>query len=493
MKVNLLVIFCLMIIVNIAEARVLRVGAGYDYSSLNAAANAAQPGDTIMLFDSPVTQSSYISNLRGTVEKPIVITSGITTHVLFEGGGTAIQLTNASNITISRLTFRGQANNGVNIDDGGDFSTPSENITIYDCKWLGMAATGNNDNLKMSGVVNFSVRNCYFDNGAAGGSHIDMVGCHKGIIEQNEFRNGGSNSIQAKGGTKSVAIARNLFINAGLRAINIGGSTGMKYFRPLDAKAESDSIIVFSNIFFGSMAPIAYVGAINAKVINNTIVNPTKWVVRILRENLNIYLHYDNNNQFINNIVYIGNAASSPVINVGPGTVPDAYVFRNNLWYNHENENWSPVLPVHEFNSLRGVDPLLDNVLDSNLVPRVNSPVIGAGYGNNYPPYDYYGNKFNNPPSIGAIEVNIPSAIRTLNYNSISLYPNPAENYIIINSDAFAHFDVEIVNVGGQSVYSGYEHVAGTGINVSQYPGGFYLMNISGKGYKITKFFVINR
>ena len=89
--------------------------------------------------------------------------------------------------------------NGVNVDDGGNYDTPTHHIVFRYCQWKDMNATGNNDQLKLSGVDYFQIANCSFENGSSGGSMVDMVGCHNGIFRSNTFNNGGSNSIQAKG------------------------------------------------------------------------------------------------------------------------------------------------------------------------------------------------------------------------------------------------------------------------------------------------------
>lgn len=495
-KITLSIILMMVAMAIVTNARTLQVGASYEFATFSAAANQAVAGDTILFFDSPITQSSYISNLRGTADLPIVITSGTGDYILFSGGGSAFQLSNPAHLNISRLAFEGQTQNGVNIDDGGDFNNPAFNITFDDCKWLGMNASGNNDCLKMSGVVNFTITNCSFENGSAGGSIIDMVGCHDGTIENNIFRNGGSNSIQAKGGTKSIRISRNLFINGGLRALNIGGSTGMEYFRPLDAPAESEQIIVSANIFFGSQAPIAYVGTRNSVVINNTIINPDKWVIRILRENNNAQMLFDQGNEFSNNIVYITNAAASPSINIGPNTISESYTFRNNLWFNHENVNWmSPNVPVSELNSIRGVDPLFSNIADSILIPEQSSVIKGAGYKNNYAKYDYYGNWFNNPPSIGAIEIDVSSIENENNIqNNILISPNPAQNTININynnNNSRKYF--EIISISGQIVIGKKELIADENIDISFLANGAYLILIETDGKIIPKLFIVNR
>jgi len=50
-------------------------------------------------------------------------------------------------------------------------------------------------------------------------------------------REGASNGsgVQAKGGTSEVVIQACTFLGAGQRAINVGGSTGLEFFRPRDA------------------------------------------------------------------------------------------------------------------------------------------------------------------------------------------------------------------------------------------------------------------
>ncbi len=93
---------------------------------------------------------------------------------------------------------------------------------------------GNHDALKMSGVDNFTVRRCRFE--GWGGSGIDMVGCHHGVIEDCTFvgKKGfsQSNAVQLKAGTRDVLVQTSFFKDVGHRSINLGGSTGLAFFRP---------------------------------------------------------------------------------------------------------------------------------------------------------------------------------------------------------------------------------------------------------------------
>ena len=69
----------------------------------------------------------------------------------------------------------------------------------------------------------------------SGGSGVDMVGSHQGLIERSLFQGNNDlagSGIQAKGGTSDIVIRANRFESAGGRALNLGGSTGLEFFRP---------------------------------------------------------------------------------------------------------------------------------------------------------------------------------------------------------------------------------------------------------------------
>jgi hypothetical protein len=274
-----------------------------------------------------------------------------------------------------------------------------------------MNATQNNDQLKMSGVDDFEVRNCTFTNGAEGGSGIDMVGCHHGVFTGNTFESQGSNSIQAKGGTQHILIERNLFRDGGQRSVNLGGSTGLEYFRPIDATFEAADLQVYSNVFIRSYAPIAYVGCTRVEVVNNTIYDAENWVVRILQETVDETRFIScGDNVFRNNIVYLGSGISTEC-NVGPNTRPETFVFSNNLWYNYDDQFYSgPNLPVTDQDCIVGQDPLFADGPNGDFSIPESSPAAGTGYAVTDPSHDYLRNAFASPRSIGAFEPATASA-----------------------------------------------------------------------------------
>ncbi|MCB2203543.1 right-handed parallel beta-helix repeat-containing protein [bacterium] len=478
------------------SARVLTVGSG-GYSGLESAAADAQPGDTIMFAAGTHAGGAAVSDLHGTAQQSITIMGAPNETVLIEGGVNAFQLSDVSYLRITNLQFDGQTGNGVNIDDGGSFDTPSMYISIDNCHWLGIGATGNNDQLKMSGVDNFTVRNCSFRDGAAGGSMIDMVGCHYGEFAGNRFENAGSNCIQAKGGTRYISITRNLFLGGGQRAINIGGSTGLPYFRPQNADYEAQEISVIANIFTGAIAPVAFVGAVRCEVVNNTMFLPEKWAVRILQETTDSRFQQCGENILSNNLFYIDAAAAAPSFNIGPNTRPLTFLIMNNLWYNADDENWQgPNTPVTDMHMILNQDPLLTApaLRGGNFTPASGSPAIGAGSGLTRDVLDFNGHLFRDPQTIGAIEADTTTnALRTLAPPAsfqLTTWPNPSHGQLHVRiSDMRTGGQLRIHDIQGKRVpqterwidaqSAGSEEVT---LSLNNSPAGWYFLIVESAG-----------
>jgi hypothetical protein len=65
---------------------------------------------------------------------------------------------------------------------------------------------GNNEGPMLSGVNDYFVPDCQFERMSAGGSGIDHVGCHQGLIAHCTTVNSGINNIQCNGGSKYIQI-----------------------------------------------------------------------------------------------------------------------------------------------------------------------------------------------------------------------------------------------------------------------------------------------
>lgn len=395
---------------SVAGARTITIGEQGDYPTLTEAATVALPQDTLRFLQGDHPGGQWVENLHGEPGRPIVITGGEYGQVRILGGTEGIHLSRVSHIRIDYLMLEGQTGNGINIDDGGVFDVPSHNVSLNFCQFRDMDATGNNDLLKLSGLDTFMIWGSTFERGAAGGSGIDMVGCHMGLIEQNLFQDLGSNAIQAKGGTRGVRILRNKFVDCGERSINLGGSTGLAFFRPQDAPYEAADILVRSNLFIGSRAPIAYVGSVRVLVENNTIWRPGRWAVRILQETVDTARFLAaGESVFANNIVVVDQNLAR-LVNVGPNTRPETFVFTNNLFFSLDDPApaWDQ-LPGLVFDNLWDMNPQLTDTTYFRL--SHTSPAIGSGREHSEEAFDFFGDEFHVPPAIGALELGSPTAV----------------------------------------------------------------------------------
>lgn len=448
---------CIALAVTGIYANTLEVGQGYPYATLSDATDIAVPGDTILIHEGTYSGGIYVAGLQGTASAWIHIIAAPGETVTFDGGGNAWQFTDAAYLEISGIIFEHQTGNGVNFDDGGSYETPAHHILFDQCTFRDINATGNNDLLKLSGIDSFEISNCLFLNGAEGGSGIDMVGCHDGQIHNNHFEDQGSNSVQAKGGCRNIRIERNFFKNGGARALNLGGSTGLQFFRPLDAPYEAAELKVYTNVFIGSDAPVAFVGTINTEVVNNTFYLPTKWVLRILQETVDPDRFPPcGYNTFRNNIIYIDNQVNVEC-NIGPNTAPETFTFSNNLWFHSENGNWpGPDLPVEDTDHLVGDDPLFVDASAEDFALMEGSPAVGAGYDVADPSVDYQGAQFQIPRSIGAFEGGMTTSsgdINLTNERTINVWPNPARSEITISfRDPQDVIEVSLFSLTGHQV-----------------------------------------
>ena len=344
----------------------------HDAAGFRAAVGAAQPGTRILLAGGVYGAGFHFANLRGEQGRPIVIAAADPTQPpIFRDGNTGVHLSNPAFVELRDLVFTKLAHNGLNIDDGSATTKPesAHHITLRGLRISDIGSEGNHDGIKLSGLWDFNVVDCTIERwGTKGGSGIDMVGCHRGVIESNLLRHNtpeppNCTAVQCKGGTSAVVIRQNRFEHAGGRAVNIGGSTGLPYFRPPlvpgGEHAEARDIRVEGNTFVGAMTPMAFAGVDGAIVRFNTIERPGRWALRILQENKAPGFVACRNGQFTDNvIVYDSTRWSEGGVNIGGGTAPETFTFARNWWYCADQpERSRPKLPTTEADGVYGKSP----------------------------------------------------------------------------------------------------------------------------------------
>lgn len=350
-----------------------------NYAELKKALAEVGPGVTVEVAPGMYEGGIYLNDVHGTAEEPIVITGADPANPpVFTSKGEGAKLSRCSYVKLSHLVFQKTAKNGINIDDGGKGEAASHHLLLEDLEVRDIGPKGNVDALKMSGLEHFVVRDCRFENW--GGSAIDMVGCRNGLIEGCQLLGGGegyrnANGIQIKGGSRFILVQTSFFRNAGARVINLGGMTGLQFFRPEVGDFEARDVILAGNTFIGSEAQVAWVTAQESLVHHNLFFLPGKWVGRILQETKDQRFKPSGKGLFENNMVVMDGRVGNLPFNVGRGTDPDSFVFRGNAWFRPDSDR-KPTLPSLEKDGIYDLDPMILDLGAGSLVANTADPRI---------------------------------------------------------------------------------------------------------------------
>jgi hypothetical protein len=350
-----------------------------DIATLDAALREPQPGDTIILapgrYEMDGAEYNYLfgNNLKNVTirsqnpDDPAIIDGN--------GIGRVILLRSPEKLTLENLIIENMTEGGLNIDDNDDTGEiskpwkPASQVTLRNLivRYIGTNG-GNIDGIKLSGLSDFHIDNVQIIDWGDGGSAIDMVGCHKGVIEASLFRNTQQNilttGIVTKGGSKNITIRKNRFeLPKGFgRAVKLGGSTSAGFFRFADGDSgyEASKITVEDNTVLGGRSAFSYVNIEGGLVQRNIIYQPADWVIRILDEAEVSGLTATRKGRFLDNTIVFDKQLKTAV-NIGERTQAGSFIFQGNHWYNPDNPSKSkPQLPSPEIGGVYGNDPGID-------------------------------------------------------------------------------------------------------------------------------------
>lgn len=279
---------------------------------------------------------------------------------VFRGGKGAWQFSQCPGLTVRGLVLIGQTGNGLNIDDGGQRERPVRGVTIEGVEVRDIGPQGNHDGIKLSGLDELTVRDCRVE--GWGGQGIDMVGCHRVLVTGCELRGkdgfSATAGIQMKGGCSEIVVEKCRFVRAGERPVNMGGSTGLDYFRPPGALYEARALTVRDCLIEGSQCAAAFVGLDGGEFSGNTILFPEKWIFRILQETTVEGFAPCRRVIVRGNRIVFRRAQVATELNIGPGTQPETFEFAGNRWFAEDRPAASkPKLPTAESGGEYGVDP----------------------------------------------------------------------------------------------------------------------------------------
>lgn len=354
-----------------------------DRAGLESALAAARPGTRIRLAPGDYAGGLSFRDVAGSEAKPIVVVAADPAHPpRIVGGTNGIQLSDVAHLTLEDLVFTGATGNGINIDDAGTLDTPSHHVTLRRVTVSDVAAPGNHDGIKLSGLDDFRLEECRVE--GWGGQGVDMVGCRRGVIERCRFAQRdvrGTAGVQAKGGSSGIVV-RDCTFNAAIdRGVNLGGSTGLAYFRPKVLGYEAKDLVVEGCVFDGCQAAVAFVGVDGAVVRFNTIHRPGRWAMRILQETTDAAFVPSRGGVFEDNIVvFRSDRWSEGGVNVGPKTAPETFRFARNVWYCEDRpERSRPTLPTKEIDGVVGKDPTFKDPEKGDFGLKPGSPAAGRG------------------------------------------------------------------------------------------------------------------
>jgi hypothetical protein len=334
---------------------------------LSTALEAAQPGDEIVLRPGTYNGGLYRENLK----KVTIRSEDVKKPAVIEGGGFGLMLSDPVDVVLANLVFQNQEDNGINIDDAGSPETPARNITLIGVTVRDMQNAGNHDAIKMAGVKDFVVDGVRVENWGTGGSAIDFVGCHRGLVQNSVLKHDnlevGGSAIRPKGGSKDIVIRANrIELPNGMgRGIQAGGRTDAEYFRFPDGEDgyEASEIVVEGNVVIGTQAAFTWVNIDGGVFHHNVAHRPGQWVMRILNENEDTGLVPSRNGRFLNNDIVFNDTEDefNRAVNEGDAVEPQTFQFARNRWYNLANPKASrPKLPAEETDGVYGQKPLPD-------------------------------------------------------------------------------------------------------------------------------------
>jgi hypothetical protein len=327
-----------------------------DAESLRSALQSIQPGSVLKIAPGDYSGGHYLSGVEDlTLE---ALDPAQPPH--FKGGSTAFHFSRCQRLTLRHLKISGQSTNGINLDDGGQRTSPIQGIKLEKLDISDIGPKGNHDAIKCSGLDELTIRDCTLS--GWGGQGIDFVGCHRSRITGCRFigKSGftATAAIQLKGGTSAVIVEKCHFKNAGERPINVGGSTGLDFFRPPDATYEGKDLTIQDCIIEGSFCATAFVGVDGALFIRNKILFPEKWIFRILQETTEERFSPCRNVVISENTIVFRRSQVQVEVNIGSGTQPESFQFKNNHWFAEDQpERSKPKLPTAEEGGVYGKDP----------------------------------------------------------------------------------------------------------------------------------------
>ncbi|KPK84769.1 MAG: hypothetical protein AMJ81_04860, partial [Phycisphaerae bacterium SM23_33] len=315
----------------------------YTVDQLRNALYAASPGDRIYVAPGDYDSRLYVDGVHGTADSLLeVVALDPNNRPVFESGTYAcFTLINSSYILVDGIVGQGA---GTITGDGNNIEFAQSHHMILKNSHSGeITVAGNSDGVKFASSNNILMYNCTVDEWGDGGSAVDIMNNHNSLYMRNTIAyptlpiGAGANGFQSKGNyAYEAGFYKNRFEDGSSRAQKFGGSGGSSGWEAYD-------LVAMGNTFHLGEAAVSYESSTNCTFAYNTLVDPEKWVMRILDAGgpyEAAFSHFDRN------LVKYG-AFYQPgggIQNISSGTRPETFTYDENYWYDSTHPGTIPTL-----------------------------------------------------------------------------------------------------------------------------------------------------
>ena len=386
------------------------------FATFDKALSVITPGTSLLVKPGVYAGAIRAANLYATEENPIWI-GGIPNEErpVLDGDKAGLSVIKGAYIIIHDLEISNimasPTATGMQIHDAGDIADWPRTVHHFVFRNLYVHHI-NYQQFKFSCLNHYWLFDCEISHDGNGQSAgIDTVGgVGGGVIAYNYFHDFVGVAIQHKGNSFDTDIFGNLFVNIKAQAINAGQCTGTPYFRPMLVQDgtvyEGSDLRIYSNIFIETMGPVAFWSSTDCYFVNNTVINPTNYLLRILPSDITTLANhgFPYNNTVANNIFYYDNPREAFNVSLNNAGIQTC-VIKNNLFHSTTNPGKFPdkteIFPLFIDNIT--ADPLFS---DENYALKPNSPAASGGVKFDFVKEDYYGRPVSDNPSLGAVQLN---------------------------------------------------------------------------------------
>ena len=441
----------------------------------------------------------------------------------FQGGWTSIYInTQSKNIHLDSLTIGKYAREGLVISSESAIQSEyPQNIVVENCLfdshfefdystssiYSENSDRGSSDGYRANFLSEGEVVKCNFKNWghasiSLGGVNVSNISIHDNYLSSPDICYGGRMAVED--GANNNELFNNQIINTSVQS-QLGGQNNHYHH----------------NIFYGTrstpLVPTIIDAGVEIQSYDNTEITGNRYennnFINIEGPGFRISGNNSNDihdNIIQNNIIYnCGSLANQEGIVVEDNLYELTYdnTFQNNLIYNATTTqtcNFRGTLyDVASFNALTGIDgyvlsqnisenPQFINLNTADYHLQLGSPCIDAGT-NALAISDFEGNII---PSVGtSVDIGIFEYQKVLSIESlssseeISIYPNPATDYVVLSGKTSKIKKIQIVNTNGEVVVA---NLSASGkIDLSLLLNGIYFMEIELTDRLITKKIIV--